>query len=106
MNVLRTVRGDIDPSEMGPTDSHEHLFFVSPLQPGDDMADLGRSTEEARTPRRSWCQDPRGLDTARAGPLAGVRPSSINASLKAASLWPKATALSYHRLASIGRRLR
>ena len=49
MNVLRTVRGDIDPSEMGPTDSHEHLFFVSPLQPGDDMADLGRSTEEART---------------------------------------------------------
>ncbi|SRR5579875_441839 len=48
MAIVRTVRGDIDPSQLGATDAHEHLFFVSPLQPGDDMADLARSTEEAR----------------------------------------------------------
>jgi len=34
---------------MGVTDSHEHLFFVSPLQPGDDVDDLDRSVAEART---------------------------------------------------------
>lgn len=49
MSVVRTVQGDIEPSQLGPTDSHEHLFFVSPLQPGDDMTDLGRSGEEARS---------------------------------------------------------
>ncbi len=49
MTVVRTVRGDIAPGQLGPTDSHEHLFFVTPLQPGDEMADLGRAVEEART---------------------------------------------------------
>ena len=47
--VVRTVRGDIDPAEMGPTDSHEHLFFVTPLQPGDEFADVDRAIEEARS---------------------------------------------------------
>ncbi|MGP8006604.1 MAG: phosphotriesterase [Acidimicrobiales bacterium] len=49
MTVVRTVQGDIDPSQLGPTDSHEHLFFVTRLQPGDEMADLDRAVEEART---------------------------------------------------------
>jgi predicted metal-dependent phosphotriesterase family hydrolase len=34
---------------MGPTDSHEHLFFVTPLQPGDEFADVDRAIEEAQT---------------------------------------------------------
>jgi phosphotriesterase-related protein len=49
MTVVRTVRGDIEPARMGPTDSHEHLFFVTPLQPGDEMDDLDRAVEEAQT---------------------------------------------------------
>jgi phosphotriesterase-related protein len=48
MTFVRTVRGDIEPARLGPTDAHEHLFFVTPLQPGDEMADLGRAIEEAR----------------------------------------------------------
>jgi phosphotriesterase-related protein len=47
--VVRTVRGDIDPARLGPTDSHEHFFFVTPLQPGEEMEDLGRAVAEART---------------------------------------------------------
>ena len=47
--VVRTVRGDIDPSELGPTDAHEHLFLSTPLQPGDEFANVGRAIEEART---------------------------------------------------------
>jgi phosphotriesterase-related protein len=49
VNVVRTVRGDISPDRLGPTDSHEHLFFVTRLQPGDEMADLGAAVAEART---------------------------------------------------------
>jgi 5-phospho-D-xylono-1,4-lactonase len=47
--VVRTVEGDISPATLGPTDSHNHFFFVSPLQPGDEMADVGRAVIEART---------------------------------------------------------
>ena len=49
MSVVRTVQGDIDPSQLGPTDSHEHLFFVTPLQPGEEFADVDRAIEEAQT---------------------------------------------------------
>lgn len=47
--VVRTVRGDVDPSELGPTDAHEHLFFSTPIQPGDGFADVDRAIEEAET---------------------------------------------------------
>jgi predicted metal-dependent phosphotriesterase family hydrolase len=47
--IVRTVRGDIDPSELGATDAHEHLFFVTPLQPGDGFTELEPAIEEART---------------------------------------------------------
>jgi Predicted metal-dependent hydrolase with the TIM-barrel fold len=47
--VVRTVRGDVEPSELGPTDAHEHLFFITPIQPGDEFADVDRAIEEAET---------------------------------------------------------
>ena len=47
--IVRTVRGDIDPGELGPCDAHEHLFLVTPAQPGDEYSDVERATEEAHT---------------------------------------------------------
>ncbi|MBD0349142.1 MAG: hypothetical protein ICV59_08315 [Thermoleophilia bacterium] len=47
--IVRTVRRDIAPSELGPCDAHEHLFLVTPLQPGDDFTDLGAAVREAET---------------------------------------------------------
>lgn len=46
--MIRTALGDIEPSELGRTDYHEHLFQVSPLLPGDELDDEERSGEEAR----------------------------------------------------------
>jgi predicted metal-dependent phosphotriesterase family hydrolase len=47
--IIRTIRGDIAPAELGPCDAHEHLFLVTPAQPGDEFDDVARSTEEATT---------------------------------------------------------
>jgi predicted metal-dependent phosphotriesterase family hydrolase len=47
--IVRTVRGDIDPTELGPCDAHEHLFLVTPAQPGDEFSDRAAAVEEART---------------------------------------------------------
>jgi len=47
--IVRTVRGDIDPAELGPCDAHEHLFLVTPAQPGEEFADVDLAIEEART---------------------------------------------------------
>lgn len=47
--VVRTVSGDIDPADLGPCDAHEHLFLVTPLQPGDEFSDRDKAVEEART---------------------------------------------------------
>jgi predicted metal-dependent phosphotriesterase family hydrolase len=49
--VIRTVRGDIAPDDLGPCDAHEHLFLVTPAQPGDEYADIDKAVEEARTLR-------------------------------------------------------
>jgi 5-phospho-D-xylono-1,4-lactonase len=49
--VIRTVRGDIAPEELGPCDAHEHLFLVTPAQPGDEYADVDKAIEEATTLR-------------------------------------------------------
>jgi phosphotriesterase-related protein len=49
MSIVRTVTGDIDPSELGPCDAHEHLFLVTPIQPGDGFTDVDKAIEEART---------------------------------------------------------
>jgi len=45
--IIRTVRGDIAPEELGSCDAHEHLFLVTPAQPGDEYADVGKAVEEA-----------------------------------------------------------
>jgi predicted metal-dependent phosphotriesterase family hydrolase len=49
--IIRTVRGDIAPEELGPCDAHEHLFLVTPAQPGDEYTDVAKATEEAQTLR-------------------------------------------------------
>src|SRR3989304_785300 len=49
MSIIRTVRGDIAPSELGPCDAHEHLFLETPIQPGDGFTDAAKAIEEART---------------------------------------------------------
>lgn len=47
--IVRTIRGDIAPAALGPCDAHEHLFLVTPSQPGDEFADVDKAIEEART---------------------------------------------------------
>ena len=49
--IIRTVRGDIAPEELGPCDAHEHLFLVTPAQPGDEYSDVEKAIEEAKTLR-------------------------------------------------------
>src|SRR5215218_589757 len=49
--IVRTVRGDISPEDLGPCDAHEHLFLVTPAQPGDDYSDVAKAIEEAQTLR-------------------------------------------------------
>jgi 5-phospho-D-xylono-1,4-lactonase len=49
--IIRTVRGDIAPAELGPCDAHEHLFLVTPAQPGDEYSDVSKAIEEAETLR-------------------------------------------------------
>src|SRR3990170_8410553 len=48
MPFIRTVLGDVDPAELGPCDAHEHLFLVTPIQPGDDLTEVGKAIEEVR----------------------------------------------------------
>lgn len=43
---VRTVRGDLESSALGPTNAHEHAFQVSPLLPGDELKDPERSAQE------------------------------------------------------------
>jgi 5-phospho-D-xylono-1,4-lactonase len=49
--IVRTIRGDIAPEELGPCDAHEHLFLVTAAQPGDDYSDISKAIEEAATLR-------------------------------------------------------
>jgi predicted metal-dependent phosphotriesterase family hydrolase len=49
--IVRTVLGDIAPLDLGPCDAHEHLFLVTPAQPGDEYTDVEKAIEEARTVR-------------------------------------------------------
>lgn len=51
--VVRTVLGDADPASLGHVDTHEHLFQVTPLLPGDELDDERASGDEARLLRRS-----------------------------------------------------
>lgn len=51
--MIRTVLGDIDPSLLGSTNYHEHLFQVTPLLPGDELDDEASSTAEAASLKTS-----------------------------------------------------
>lgn len=51
--MIRTVLGDIDATELGATNYHEHLFQVSPLLPGDELDDEDASRAEAALLRGS-----------------------------------------------------
>jgi phosphotriesterase-related protein len=45
--VIRSVRGDIQPAELGRTNVREHLLMRSPLLRGEVLDDLERSAAEA-----------------------------------------------------------
>lgn len=47
MSFVRTVLGDVAPSDLGTVDYHEHLFQVSPLLAGDELNDEAASGAEA-----------------------------------------------------------
>jgi predicted metal-dependent phosphotriesterase family hydrolase len=47
MSHVRTVLGDVDGTDLGRVNYHEHLFQVSPLLPGDELTDEPASTAEA-----------------------------------------------------------
>jgi 5-phospho-D-xylono-1,4-lactonase len=47
--IIRTIQGDIAPADLGACDAHEHLFLVTPAQPGDEYSDVAKAIEEART---------------------------------------------------------
>lgn len=47
--IVRTVRGDIRPEQLGPCDAHEHLFLVTPVQPGDELTDVEAAVAEAQS---------------------------------------------------------
>jgi phosphotriesterase-related protein len=54
--LIRTVRGDIAPAELGPCDAHEHLFLITPAQPGDEYSDIDKAIEEATSLRAAGAQ--------------------------------------------------
>ncbi|MFI7385423.1 phosphotriesterase [Streptomyces sp. NPDC049813] len=43
---VRTVQGDLLPAELGVVDAHDHLFFRSPLLPGQELDDAGLARQE------------------------------------------------------------
>jgi Phosphotriesterase family len=45
--IIRSIRCDIAPTDLGPCDAHEHLFLVTPAQPGDEYSDVAKAIEEA-----------------------------------------------------------
>jgi phosphotriesterase-related protein len=45
--IVRTVNGDLARAELGPCDAHEHLFLVTPLQPGEEFTDVDKAIGEA-----------------------------------------------------------
>jgi 5-phospho-D-xylono-1,4-lactonase len=46
VSVIRTVLGDIDPSDLGVCDAHDHLFLASPALPGAELDDPGAARVE------------------------------------------------------------
>ncbi|MFJ7273562.1 phosphotriesterase [Kitasatospora sp. NPDC098663] len=46
--TIRTVLGDLDPADLGATDSHDHLFIRSPLLPGEELDDPAAAEDVLR----------------------------------------------------------
>ncbi|MEV5611255.1 phosphotriesterase [Streptomyces sp. NPDC052225] len=44
--TVRSVQGDLDPGQLGVVDSHDHLFFRTPLLPGQELDDVGLARQE------------------------------------------------------------
>jgi predicted metal-dependent phosphotriesterase family hydrolase len=80
--LIRTTSGDVEPATLGRVDYHEHLFQVSPLLPGDELADEAASTAEAGLLRRS------GFDTmVDATPIGlGRRPDALDRAAQSSGL--------------------
>jgi 5-phospho-D-xylono-1,4-lactonase len=49
--VVRTVLGDLEPDALGVTDAHDHVFFRSPLLPGQELDDPNAAEAELRAYR-------------------------------------------------------
>jgi phosphotriesterase-related protein len=43
---IRTVLGDLEPEQLGVTDSHDHLFFRSAMLPGQELDDVEAAVAE------------------------------------------------------------
>jgi 5-phospho-D-xylono-1,4-lactonase len=95
--VARTVLGDVDPAQLGVTDAHDHLFFRSPLLPGQELddadaagaelgafADLGGATVVQWTPAGMG----RRADDLAASP---ARPASTSSRRRASTRPPTTT---------------
>jgi predicted metal-dependent phosphotriesterase family hydrolase len=46
--VIRTVLGDIPPEQLGVCDAHDHLFFRTPVLPGQELDDEAAALAETR----------------------------------------------------------
>ncbi|MEU2288926.1 phosphotriesterase [Streptomyces sp. NPDC013178] len=46
MNAVRTVLGDVPPERLGVCDAHDHLFFGSPLLPGQELGSVSAARAE------------------------------------------------------------
>ncbi|MEV7599602.1 phosphotriesterase [Kitasatospora sp. NPDC089797] len=80
--TVRTVLGDLAPSELGVTDSHDHLFFRSPLLPGQELDDPAAAEDVLRAYAtaggRTFVQwTPRGLGRGAAALAALSRATGV-----------------------------
>ncbi|WP_345662075.1 phosphotriesterase [Streptomyces venetus] len=46
MSAVRTVLGDVPPGDLGVCDAHDHLFFGSPLLPGQELRSVAAARAE------------------------------------------------------------
>jgi predicted metal-dependent phosphotriesterase family hydrolase len=48
IRFVRTVSGDVPATDLGVTNSHDHLFLRTPALPGQELDDVAAATSEAR----------------------------------------------------------
>lgn len=46
VSAVRTVLGDVSPADLGVCDAHDHLFFGSPLLPGQELRSMAAARAE------------------------------------------------------------